>query len=128
MQKNLLAVTEVGTGGDIPPLRGIGPLGLEKLTGQDAPGLFNKFISSAIGIMTVVAILWFVFILLGGAYGIISSGGDKQALENAKKRIVNGLIGLIVVIVAVFLIDLIGGIIGIREILNPAYFIERLSP
>ena len=125
MIPNLLVQGVVEEGGIF---RGLGPLGLEKTDPSSAPALFNRFITSAIGIMTVVAILWFVFILLGGAYGIISSGGDKQALENAKKRIVNGLVGLIVVIVAVFLIDLIGGIIGIRDILNPALLLERIAP
>ncbi len=96
------------------PLSGIGTLG------QPGNGveLFTKFISAAIGLMTIIAIIWFIFVLITGAIGMISSGGDKAALENSRKRISNGLIGLVVVIVAIFLVDLIGNLLGIKNILN----------
>ncbi len=87
---------------------------------------FSNIISMAIGIMTVVAIVWFMFVLITGAIGIIGSGGDKQALENAKKRITSGLIGLVIVIVAVFIIDLIGYIFGI-EFLNLYSMLTKIS-
>lgn len=89
---------------------GIGPLGNPQ--GNGLPALSN-FISVVIGIMTIIAFIWFTFILVTGAISIIGSGGDKQALENARKKITNGIIGLILVIAAVFIIDLIGNIFGI---------------
>ena len=74
--------------------------------------LLTKIISTAIGLMTIIAIIWFVFSFISGALGIMSSGGDKQALESAKKKISTGLIGLVVVIVAIFVFDLIGYLLG----------------
>lgn len=105
-----LAVIDFGT------LKGIGPLG----TNQGATSIttFSNFISSAIGLMTLVAIIWFVFTLITGAIGIISSGGDKSALENSRKKITSGLIGLIIVFTALILINLIGYLLGIPDILN----------
>lgn len=96
---------------------GFGSLGLKENGGEEAISTFTKFLSGTIGLMTIIAIIWFVFVLITGAIGIISSGGDKTALETARKRITTGLVGLIVVIAALFIIDLIGFIIGI-DILN----------
>ena len=111
--KNLAAELNFGT------LRGFGPLGLEgKPDASGAMGVFSTFISSAIGLITIIAIIWFVFVFIMGAIGIISSGGDKQAMESARKKITSGAIGLVVVIVGMFVIQLIGRIIGIPEILN----------
>lgn len=96
-------------------LTGYGTLGNPGGNGVD---IFSNFISSAIGLMTIVAIIWFVFVFFSGAIGIITAGGDKQSLENARKRIVSGIIGLVVVVAAIFVVKLIGFLIGIPNILN----------
>ena len=99
--KNLLSI-------DLGPLRGFGKLGLETDTaGSTAVEVFSQFISSAIGIMTIVAVIWFVFVFITGAIAWMGAGGDKNALEAAKKRITTGIIGLAVIVIAVFVIDLI---------------------
>ena len=109
--------------------RGFGPLGLEGgvSDGSGAPSVFTNFLSSAIGVITVVAFVWFLFIIITGAIGIIGSGGDKAALEGAKKKISSGLVGLIVLIVGVFLVNIIGTIFGIESILNPAELIDQIQ-
>lgn len=110
--KNILAdITIAPSGG----FSGIGTLG--KPSDQGHGGAFwdfSKIISMAIGILTLVAFIWFMFVLITGAIGIIGSGGDPKALESSKKRITNGLIGLVVVIASIFIIDLIGMIFGIE--------------
>lgn len=124
--KNLIAQKEIPLG---PPFKGIGPLGLDVPGGGAAAGsIFNKFISSTIGLMTVIAAIWFVFLLITGAYGIMSAGGDKAALETARKRITNGVVGFVVVIAAIFIIEFIGSLIGFDLILNPAELIGVISP
>lgn len=107
--KNLLAdITIAPSGG----FSGIGTLARP---GKDGPFWdFSKIISMAIGILTLVAFIWFMFVLITGAIGIIGSGGDPKVLESSKKRITNGLIGLVVVIASIFIIDLIGMIFGIE--------------
>jgi hypothetical protein len=114
---------------DFGKLRGFGPLGLEnQTTGSGAMGVFSNFISSAIGLITIIAIIWFIFVFISGALGIISSGGDKAALESAKKRITSGAIGLVVVIAGMFIIQLIGRIIGIPDILNIGALFNKIAP
>lgn len=90
---------------------GFGPLGNPTGTGINA---FANFISMTIGVMTIVAFIWFVFVFITGAISIIGAGGDKQAMETAKKKITTGLIGVVVVIAAIFIIDLVGTIFGIK--------------
>ena len=108
--------------------RGFGPLGLEGKDPTDAPGLFTQFLSSTVGIITVIAFIWFVFLLLTGAFGLMTAGSDKAQVENARKRITSGVVGLVVVIAAIFLVDLFGTLLGIPNILNPAILLERISP
>ena len=103
--------------------KGFGKLGLENESAFNADSIFTKFISSAIGLITVIAIIWFIFIFLTGAIGIISSGGDKNSNEAARKKISSGIIGLVVVVLGIFIIKLIGTLIGLPDILNfPAMF------
>jgi len=103
--------------------KGFGKLGLENESAFNADTIFTKFISSAIGLITVIAIIWFIFIFITGAIGFISSGGDKNAIESSRKKIMNGLIGFMIVVLGIFIIKLIGTLIGLPDILNfPAMF------
>lgn len=108
-------------------LKGFGPLGLESKGPSDAPSLFNTFLTSVIGIITVVGFIWFVFLIITGAISIMTAGGDKNAVAGAAKKITNGLIGLVVLIAALFIIDLFGTLMGIPDILNPASVIQRIG-
>jgi len=119
---NNLIVVEQPLG---PPLQGVGTWGNKSPEGSSS--LFESILSNIIGVLTIIAIIWFVFVLITGAIGWISAGGDKQALENSRKKIVNGLIGLIIVIASVFLISLIGSLIGIPDILKISNFINNLA-
>lgn len=109
-----------------PPggFQGLGPLGK---SGATAPAQFEKIISTIIGVMTIIIFIWFAFQFIFGAIRIISSGGDKAAVEGARKQITTGIIGLIVTIAAVFIVQLIGSLLGIPNILNPASFIYQLK-
>ncbi len=105
MKQNLISA-------DIPlspdsGFKGWGKLGLQGVDARTAPSIFNQFISAVIGILTVIAALWFIFVFISGAISMISSGGDKGALENARKRIFNALIGLAVIVASILLLGLL---------------------
>ncbi len=110
--------------------------GIGKLGGQDnnltnqitAVGTFITILSNIIGVMTIVAIIWFTFVLFTGAIAWLGSGGDKTRLQGAQKQITTGLIGLVIVIAAIFIIRLIGDLIGIPDILSLAGTILELRP
>lgn len=119
---NLLASNSV----DVGLLQGLGRLGLETASEGIVIGLFSQLISTAIGIMTVVAGVWFIFIFITGAYGIMSSGGEKGAYEAARKKMMTGVIGLALVVTAVLLVDFVGWIFGL-DILNIGDLVNDIS-
>jgi hypothetical protein len=121
---NLLADITIAPNGKF---QGIGPLGLVGVASSNAIGTFTGFISSVVGIMTVVAIIWFVFLFISGAISYMTSGGDKAAIETARKRIVNGIVGLVIVFLAVIIIGLIGYLLGVPNILNLPTLIAPLT-
>lgn len=113
---------------ELGPIRGIGPLGLEGVDNvSGAPALFEKVLSNIIGVMSAAGIIWFVFQFIIGAFGWISAGGDSKAIEEARKRIMNAVIGLLIILTAMVLISVIGALLGVN-ILNIAGFIGNLTP
>lgn len=107
--------------------KGFGLFGLETQASSQGGYLLGIFVSRAIGIITVVAIIWFVFILITGAIGMIGAGGDKGAMEGARKKVTSGLIGLIVLISGIFVAQFVGAFLGIKDFLNPAILIDTIT-
>src|SRR5690606_13334237 len=102
--------------GGVPvgPLRTIGTLG----NPTDAPNQFARVISTTVAVLTVIAGIWFLFILISGGISIMSAGGDKGKYEAAKQKMSTGLVGLIIVIGAVFIIEIVALVIGVPDLLN----------
>ena len=75
-----------------------------------------------------IAIIYFVLLLITGAYSFMTGGGDKAQLETARKKIFSGIVGFVLVIAAVFIVDLVGKLIGIDNILNPAELLNQILP
>lgn len=98
--------------------KGFGRLGLENETPLAASFIFSNFISSAIGLITIIGIIWFVFLFITGAISYMSAGGDKAAIESARKKIINGVVGLVIIAFGLLIIKLVGTLIGLPDILN----------
>jgi hypothetical protein len=109
--KTYLALTEVPIG----PVSG-GSVGLDD--GSGPVSTLASLISTTIGLLTVLAAIYFMYVLITGAIGIISSGGDKGAYEDARRKITTGLIGLVIVIAAIFIMRLAATFLGIPDILD----------
>jgi len=75
---------------------------------------FARFISNIIGIMTIIAFIWFLFSFLSGAISWLSSSGDKNKLQEAQKKITSALVGLVIVIAAIFIVKLVEIILSIK--------------
>jgi|SRR5581483_8270718 len=113
MNKLLTQNNEIPLG---PGFSGFGSLGT---SGSNAPEQFNTTISRMIGVITAVGFIWFTFQIIFGSLRIIASGGDKAAVEGARKQITSGVIGVVVMIAGIFIVSLIGTLLGIPDILNP---------
>lgn len=80
----------------IPPINNPVVTGFANKNPEDAPGLFANFFSALIGLLLALATLWAFVNLIQGGLQWISSGGDKTALENARNRIMNAILGLFI--------------------------------
>lgn len=88
----------------------------------------TKVISSIIGIMTVAAGIWFIFQLLTGGFFWISSGGDKTRLHEARERLTNAFIGLLIVVGGWSILALTGQFLGFDIVIGePGTIIENLG-
>jgi len=68
----------------------------------------SKVLGNSLTIMLIVAvILTLIYLILGGIQWI-QSGGDKQKVAQARSRITYAVIGLIVALVAFFIINVVG--------------------
>jgi hypothetical protein len=94
--------------------------------GSDPVTTLANLISTIIGLLTVIGALYFMFMIIMGAIGIISSGGDKGAYEDARKKITTGAIGFVVVIAAMFIMSLVSLFLGLPNILNLGQMINAI--
>lgn len=110
----------------LPRLEGIGPLGtgFDITTPTGSLALFETIVSIALGVITIVAGLWFIMQIFSGALQWLGSGGEKQALQNAQKHITNAILGLFIVVISYTLIALVGKVFGL-DILGPASIITN---
>ena len=72
--------------------------------GGDAPALAQKFLNLAIGIAGGVAFLMMVF----GAYRLIFSAGNPEAIQQGREVITAAISGLLVIVFSIFILRLIG--------------------
>lgn len=86
----------------------------------------NKGISTIIGFLTIVAALFFLFQFIIGGYQWIAAGGDKQQTTEARDKITNSLIGLIIIVIATAIVGIIGKVLGL-DILNPGEVLQNLG-
>lgn len=114
--QNFLADTDLFPPGQ-PGFRGTGRLGLEGLLSADSLDIFASALSATIGIISVIGGIWFTYSLIIAAITIITAGEDKAKMASARAKITSSLVGLVMLIAGVFLVDLIGSLLGIN-ILN----------
>lgn len=124
MEKYLAQIPLAPGGGFTLP----GPLGQPgQYSGAAGTGdRLASVISTVIGVLTAVAFIWFVFLLITGAIQYLFSGGDSKGVEAATAKIRTALIGLVVVISAIFFIQLLGTILGI-PVLDISGVFSRLA-
>jgi len=83
-------------------------------------------VSVVIGLFTLVAGLWFLFQLILGGYAYMSAGGNKEKAQVASQKITQALIGLVIVVLAIFIINLLGYILGV-DFLDIIGIIQNLT-
>ena len=73
----------------------LGP-SIRNLRGVD---FFENLIPRLVTLGLVIASIVFIFMLIWGAISWITSGGDKANVEDARGRVINAIIGIVVLFV-----------------------------
>lgn len=88
---------------------------------KDTPALFGQFLTGLIGILLVIGTIMTLLQLLQGALEWITSGGEKTGLDNARNRITNALIGIIILFAVWSLFLVIVKFLGINLVENGTF-------
>lgn len=80
-------------------------------------GQFGPLVGLVITLLFIIAVIVALIFLIYGGIKWIISGGDKAALDSARNHIVAAIVGLVIVFLAYFIIQIVGGFFGI-SILN----------
>ena len=78
------------------------------------PDLLGKVLNNAFTIIFIAAALLVLFFLVIGAFKWITSGGDKEKIDGARKTITNALVGLAILALSFLIIAVLGRILGIN--------------
>lgn len=77
-------------------------------------GGISTFLTNIIGLVYIVAGIVFIFMMVMGAFSWIVSGGDKEAIAKARLRIINAIIGLVLLALTFFILAVIGQVTGFK--------------
>jgi len=80
--------------------------------------LAEKLISSVIGFLTFIGFIYFVIQVILAGYLFMSSEGDKGKTETARKKLTDGLLGIVIIVVALGLVSLLASVLGIDKIFD----------
>ena len=103
MTKTLLA--------DVADLGKIDPPDSIKEFGVGAEGIGN-FFSNLIEVIYAISMVVLVFMLIWGAFDWITSEGDKEKVGKARNKIINAIIGVVILAAAFAIIQVLGVFTG----------------
>lgn len=101
----------------------VSPLGAGAAT--DPTGELEILISTGIGVLTVVGSLFFIAYFFMAGIKWLTAGGDGSKVQKARDEMIQGVLGLIVIVASYGIIGLISTILGLN-ILNPAQQIDKI--
>jgi amino acid transporter len=102
-----IALTIPGADGPIP----IDPAVVGMPGGQVNP--LQVIVTWGLGLVFAFAGVAALFFLIWGGISWITSGGEKEKIEEARKKIVYAIIGLVVILASFFIINTVGALFGI---------------
>ncbi len=93
-------------------------------TTEGALSNLELIISNSLGVITVLAGVFFIFYFIMGAFQILSAGGDSGKVQSGQQRITQAVLGLVILVAAYAIIGLISTVLGL-SLLNPAQVIQE---
>lgn len=78
----------------------------------------NTLLGNSLTVVFAVAAILVLAMLIWGGVEWVLSGGDKEKVGNARKRIISSLLGLVVIALAYVILKVVGGIFGFDVLSN----------
>jgi hypothetical protein len=115
--------TRTGTGDDVNKIFGTikAPDALKPFLGRggNAASGISFFLNNLVVLIYTVAAVVFIFMILWGAFEMVTSGGEKEKVGEARKRITYAFIGIVLFAIAFAIISLVGTFTGFNFFQNP---------
>ena len=121
----ILADGEMFGGGIKPPIENEYTEGVTQ--GENVLATLATVLSNIIGSLTILGGLFFVVYFFMGAFQWISAGGDSSKIEKARDQMIQGVLGLLVMVISYSLIGIISRVIGL-DLINIEETIGNLVP
>jgi hypothetical protein len=64
-------------------------------------------------IFSIAGILILIYLIMGGLQ-LMTSGGDPKAMESAKGKITNALVGFVIVFASYWIVQLLANVLGLQ--------------
>lgn len=82
------------------------------------PGSINEIISLATSLVLAFAGLIFFAMLVMGGFRFLTAGGDEKSVQEARKSLTNATIGLIIVVSAFAITQILFTIFGLNSLIS----------
>lgn len=76
----------------------------------------GDILSNAMQLIFLFAGVGLLLMLLAGGFTLLTSAGDAKKLEMGKQRITNAILGIIVIFIAFWLVQILGTVFGFDTI------------
>jgi hypothetical protein len=101
--------------------------GIKPDGGEGSVTQLENIISTAIGFITVIGVIFFTIQIILAGFSMISAQGDPKELETGKKRLTNNVMGLAIIVLAYGLGALIANLLGIKDVFNLQNVIKPIN-
>ncbi len=81
-------------------------------TDKTGAGAISAILTNLIRLIYSVAFIVLIFMILWGAFDWLTSEGDKEKLQNAQKKIIHAVVGIILFAIAFAVIQILGKFTG----------------
>ncbi|MBP7774942.1 hypothetical protein KA078_04080 [Candidatus Woesebacteria bacterium] len=119
--KQLLPLAEKSLGSFVP----INDFAQNPTTQDGALNSLEIFISHMLGLLTIIGSIFFVVSFFLAALNWISAQGESAKLQKSREQMIQGVVGLVIIIASYGIIGLIGTVVGLN-LLSPKEAILNL--
>lgn len=77
---------------------------------------FSSLVGTLIQLIFAIAVIVALFYLVWGGFKWLTSGGDKQGVQQAREHIVAAIIGLVIIFLSYFLLNILLGFFGVGSL------------